>query len=1041
MKAESEEILRRSSLMRFLPPEHYARLRPLFQEQKHDFGDLVVREGEEADAFYVLTLGRARVVKQSDKGEEISLNIIQPGGEFGESALFAGGVRNATVRCSTAVEVLRLGRSDFLGLAEANPEIRQYLELRSRWKGMHTFLYEYSNFGRLPGPVLQALLDKLAPVEIPRGRLIIRQGEPAGPMYIIRAGRVRVFLEENGQVQNRRFLREGDYFGELSLLNHSPRTATVEAVADCQLLALAPEVVAELNTRYPEFERLMQERTAIYNAASEARVPLDFTQELLHAEAAAQADRVSSWAPEAEQAAGAATTAEAPFEEPGGLFRKRARRVRRLPFVQQVDEADCGAACLAMVCRHFGRRVSLTRIRQLCHTSYDGTSLKAICHAAVELGLAARALKVSLRNLPHMPLPAIVHWEGNHWVVLLEVQASHVEFMDPALGARRLPRAEFEQKWSGYAALFDYTAQFEKAPEGRSSVAWLAPFFTRSRAVLAQVALLAGVVSLLLLLLPVFTQVIVDKVMVEHDRDLLKVVILGLAGTQAFLLVSHLVQQYLLSFVSVRIDSEMLDFLTRRLLSLPMSYFTSRRIGDIQRRLEGARQVRQFLFQQGIGGALSLLQLAGCLALMGVYSVALLLVFLCTVPLYLGLMWFSVKVMRPLYADLEESYGRYSSQQIDALKGIEAVKAAASEPAFRDKILNEFLAVARKRFRGQFIGLAYQTVLQAISLLSTTLFLWVGARLVIDGALTVGEFVAFSTLLGLAGGALLRGLGLWDEFQMVVVLLNRLADVFEQEPEQGHDHSALRSVPSLEGHLELRQVSFRYGGPEAPPILEDINLEIAPGRLVAIVGRSGCGKTTLIKLLAGLLEPTAGTVRIDRTDLKTILYRDLRRRIGIVLQENHMFGDTILRNIAFGDPEPNFDRVLWAAQLANAHDFIMRLPLGYETRIGESGLALSGGQRQRIAIARAVYHDPPILVFDEATSALDTESERAIQENLGRLMAGRTSVVIAHRLSTIRDAHMIVVLEKGHVIETGTHEELMAARGLYFHLSSQQLAL
>jgi ATP-binding cassette subfamily B protein len=313
--------------------------------------------------------------------------------------------------------------------------------------------------------------------------------------------------------------------------------------------------------------------------------------------------------------------------------------------------------------------------------------------------------------------------------------------------------------------------------------------------------------------------------------------------------------------------------------------------------------------------------------------------------------------------------------------------------------------------------------------------------MVIQGQISIGGFVAFNALLAMAYGAVLRTLGVWDELQIMIVQLNRLSDIFEQEPEQGRDRTRLKPVAALDGHIELRNIGFRYGGPEAPSILEGISLEIAPGKTVAIVGRSGSGKTTLIKLIAGLMEPTTGLILFDHVDLKTLNYREVRRKIGLVLQENHLFSDTILRNISFGDPEPDFDRVLRAAQLANAHDFIARLPLGYETQIGETGLALSGGQKQRVCIARALYHDPPVLIFDEATSALDSESERAIQENLGRLMAGRTSLVIAHRLSTIRDADSILVLEKGKVAETGTHDELMARRGLYFYLSSQQLGI
>jgi ATP-binding cassette subfamily B protein len=248
-------------------------------------------------------------------------------------------------------------------------------------------------------------------------------------------------------------------------------------------------------------------------------------------------------------------------------------------------------------------------------------------------------------------------------------------------------------------------------------------------------------------------------------------------------------------------------------------------------------------------------------------------------------------------------------------------------------------------------------------------------------------------------------------------------------------------VKSLEGRVRFEKVGFRYGGAESPTILDGITFEAPAGKTVAIVGRSGSGKTTLIKCLAGLLEPTDGTIFYDGVDLKTLSYRDLRRQIGFVLQENHLFDDTIARNIAFGEEEPDMDAVVWASRTANAHEFVERLPLGYDTRVGESGLALSGGQRQRVAIARALYHRPPVLVFDEATSSLDTESERIVKENLARLLEGRGSFIIAHRMSTIREADMIMVLERGRLVEQGNHEQLMARQGLYYYLCSQQLGL
>src|SRR5215831_5547879 len=851
MKAPDTEILRRSSVFRFVSDDHFAAIEPLLQEEHYEFGDVIVKQGDPANSFFVLTRGRARAIKIKADGEEVPLGVLKPGDSFGEAALSEGGTRNATVRCSTAVDVLRIDRNDFLELVDRVPEIKQFVETTGRNRALQSFLYQFSNFGRLPTTVLRSVIERLKPAVLEKGKLIIREGDDAGPLYILQKGRARAFTSTNGTEQNLAFYREGDFFGELSILNGSPRAASVQAFTNCELLSLEPATVRDLRRRFPEFDKLLSERLAVYQAKTEARVPLDFGTELLPAETQVF-DKVQL---DGEQAPAQTDDRQEPFADERGLFRKHGKRLRKIDHIMQIDEVDCGAACLGMICRHFGRKVSLARIRQLCHTATDGTSLKAISRAATELGLAARPLKISYRHLPQMPLPAIVHWEGNHWIVLYDVDRQFVRVADPARGLHKIPRLEFETKWTGYAALFDYTPAFEEAPESKPTLAWVLPFFSRFKVILLQALGLAVAVSFLQLLFPVFTQIVVDKVIVENDVSLLKIILLGMLAALVFVQLATLAQEYLLAFAAVRLDTAVLDFLSRKLLSLPMSYFTNRRTGDIQRRLEGARQVRQLAFQQGVGALLAAVFLAGALVLMAIYSPLLTIAFLATTPLYVGLMIFSVKVLRPLYHGVEESQGKYSSHQIDAIKGIEAVKAASAENAFRDAMLNEFLSVSQKLFKTTFIVMSWDSVLQTIGLLSTAIFLWVGAYQVINGRLSVGGFVAFSSLTAMAYAGILRALGIWDNMQQAAVLLNRLNDIFEQEPEQGRDRSRLLPVRSLEGHIELRGVSFKYGGPESPDILKDITLDLLPGRTVAFVGRSGSGKTTLVKLIAGLLEP------------------------------------------------------------------------------------------------------------------------------------------------------------------------------------------
>jgi ABC-type bacteriocin/lantibiotic exporter with double-glycine peptidase domain/CRP-like cAMP-binding protein len=1021
LDGDRDTVLERLPFLARLEPALRELVSRLFQLRTFGFGDTIVAEGEVPDGMYVLAAGSARVLVVHD-GREMTLARLQPGDWFGETAILDKTTRTATVRASEPVSALWLDRVVFDALLELHPEIRGAFGDQARVEMLHRFLRTHAAFEDLSLEAASAMYPELRPVEVTAGTVLVTEGEPGGTMYLVEDGRLEATTGTGDSQLSIGFMRTGDILGERSLVTGEPCVATVRAVSDARLLALDRDAFRRLSEQYPAFARRVNEQAAGRNYLEEARVPLDFAKEIL---------------PGGITEDPASRLAELEMPPATGQGRRR-RRKRKFAVIEQVDEADCGVACLAMVAGWHGVDVPMPWLREVAGTDQSGTTLRALAVTGRRIGLDVEPVKVSRDRLDDLNLPAILHWDSEHWVVLVEVGDRRVQVADPALGLQRMDREELDRHWDGYAARITPTGTIPEVPTGAPHLKWLAPFVLKHRRALIAALVLALVAAACEVALPLVVEHVVNAVIAHNSSSTIEILGLAMLGLAIGGTVAVLFQRLVLVRASASFDTDTLDYITTRLLGLPMAYFATRRIGDIERRLSGAREIRRLVIEQGIEALSAATQVIVGIAIMFVLSPFLALLFLVAAPLYALTMRYASTRLRPLYAGIEHSYGRYSSDQIDLLKGIETVKSTGTEAGLRRRLQRAFADLTGRTIDSYRTIAAFGSAVQLISLVMYSVFVTLAALQVKPNGLSVGGFVAFTVLVLLVTGPLVLLLNIWDDVQVSTVLLNRIADVLDHEPEQP-DEAALLAVPTLEGRVQLQNLG--YQPPEASePILEGINLDVAPGTTVAIVGRSGSGKSTLLRLLAGLLEPTAGTILFDRTDSQRLRYGDLRRQVGFVLQQSYVFAATIGDNIALGDDMPDADAVRWAAEVADLAELVERLPLGYDTPVGDRGLPLSGGQAQRLAIARALYRKPPVLLFDEATSALDTESESIVKRNIDRLLEGRTAFVVAHRLSTIRNADVIVVLERGRLIEHGTHDELLARKGVYFYLYTQQFS-
>lgn len=697
------------------------------------------------------------------------------------------------------------------------------------------------------------------------------------------------------------------------------------------------------------------------------------------------------------------------------------------------DRVDTGLHCLLLMASLHGVSADEAQIRHRHGAeTFDSQTLLL---AAKNLGLSAKLIRQPLERLALAPLPAVARSQGGQFFIVAKLDKTdplhpRVLVQRPNRPPEVLTHAEFVAIWSGEFIFFTSKASFV-GELAKFDFTWFVPAVVKYRRLLGEVLLISLVLQLIGLATPLFFQVVMDKVLVNHAMKTLNVVAVGLVCATLFEALLTGIRTYVFAHTSSKIDVELGARLFRHLLSLPISYFQARRVGDSVARIRELESIRSFLTGNAITLVLDLVFSLIFLAVMLWYSVWLTLIVVASIPLYVGLSMVFTPILR---ARLNDKFNRGAENQsflVETISGIDTVKAMAVEPRWQQKWEQQLASYVSAGVSTNNIALVASGGVTLVSKLVTAAIMWLGASLVIDGQLTVGQLIAFNMLSGQVASPILRLAQLWNDFQQVGISMSRLGDILNSRTEVLGQKNR---IPAITGAIELDQVSFRYR-PDAPDVLRAVHLKIQPGEVIGIVGRSGSGKSTLTKLVQRLYIPDRGRVLVDGQDIAIIDTTSLRQQIGVVLQENTLFSRSVRDNIALSNPALPIEAIIEAAKLAGAHEFICELPEGYDTLVGEHGAGLSGGQRQRIAIARALITNPRILIFDEATSALDYESEKIIQDNMRRICAGRTVLIIAHRLSAVRDASRIIVMERGQIAEIGSHAQLLQnPGGIYSHL-------
>lgn len=978
-----------------------------------DFGSPLFQAEDRIDNIYVLLSGKIRLTVKSGDRQETLVLLTKPGEVFG--SIIPGGVPGYGARTSAECQILRIPADSCRKLLAVNGQFGAVIKRELQMIDWQEKLQNSVHIEGLTPANLRLLLSHAELASLAQGAKIDQAQTEPRAFSLVLSGNL-VYPEGGTLLPGQYVSSQADPF------DTNGKTVAPRASQPSEILVIDS---AKLRGLFQDFPALETEVSQYKQKCSIKRDNQNKTERL----------RKIETLPVAQQQAQLGLK---PRETPA--LEKLRRKFGFYPILFQQNAMDCGSTCIAMVSLFYGERLDLNKVREMAHVGSFGTSLYALAETAEKLGYMCRGISATYEGLMQLTPPLICFWKGEHFVVLYEAKETGAIVGDPAEGLRHISPEAFEKDYSGVCLELLPTQKFGSAAKQSNLFKRLLPFLKPYKFEVMNVFIATLLYQVLMLIIPLFTQTIVDKVVVHQSLSLLNTMTLGMCLFAIFETVVTFIRGYLQAYLAIRLDQSLIIQFFRHLLSLPFKFFEDRTIGDIITRFGENQKIRDFLASSGITVLLDFVVVLIYLAVIYGYHVLIGV----SMTVYLAIFTVLVVIYTPILRQLGRLvFNRYAESQsflIEGIRSIQLVKASAAENRVRWRWEILLVDQLEARFREMLANNTVQCISRVVQLAGQIFLLWLGADLVLKNELTVGQLMAINMMVGMIGMPVMRIVEMWGQLQDVGVALERLCDVLDHDPEEPEGSAKVR-LDNISGNVKFENVTFRYGASATTNTLENLNLEVRAGQLAAVVGRSGCGKTTLIKLIQGLYAPNSGKVFIDGIDLAQLSLTRVRQQIGVVSQNEYLFRGTVKENLAFNKPAATMEEIVEAATIAGVHDVILELPMGYDTILSEGGFNLSGGQRQRMSIARAILHRPAILLFDEATSALDTESERRIQDSMEMIRKNRTMFVVAHRLSTVKDADIIFVVDRGHIVETGTHDSLLKQRGLYYYLCSQQISM